>query len=260
MFCGVIDPASIEHIIPESLGNDEMVLTDEICHSCNNHFAKIEQFVLQKTDIAFWRALLGIRTKKGKLPSVDLSQPKNAKGAFPNCHPQHSNGVGFTAHVDGSCSVDITNDQVVRKLILEDKVDFKFVMTPSVLNQFGRFLCKIGVEMICYIEPGRARSSKFQAARIYARHGTMTDLWPIFHFSSGNVHALVRSNEDGTEDVDCYEYSLLEMGEKYTLFRLKVGTNNWVVCLNEQWPTPELRAAFPEGDLQVIWYPRDSNK
>jgi HNH endonuclease len=258
LFCEAIAPSSVEHIIPESLGNDDFILIDEICFSCNNHFAKIEEFVLQKTDIAIWRALLGIRSKKGKLPSVDLSQPKKSKGVYPNHHPHHPNGVRFTAQEDGSCLLESTDDRIKSNLIYENTFDIKFVMTPYLLHQFGRFLCKIGIEAICFVDPTRARTSNFQAARVYARHGTMTDLWPIFHFSSGNIETLVRSKEDGTENVDCYEYSLLEIDEQYTLFRLKVGTNNWVVCLNEKWPTPELKTAFPESVLQLIWYPRES--
>ncbi len=258
LFCGVEEPNSLEHVIPESLGNDDLVLRNEVCWVCNNHFAKIESYVLQKTEFAFWRAFLGIRTKKGNLPSVDLSQDRGRKGIYPGIHHQHDNGLGFTFHGDGSCSVEISDDSIVRDILSAERKQFQFVITPKVLEQLGRFLCKIGIELICSLHPARARSDIFQNARNYARFGAKKDLWPIFQYSSGSINDLRRLRDNEYEEIDCYEYSLFEVGGEYTLLRLKVGTNNWVVCLNDQWPTPKLKAAFPEVDLQLIWYPRES--
>lgn len=258
LFCRVPNPTSIEHIIPESLGNDDLVLRNDVCDLCNAHFAKIENFVLQRTSLAFWRAFLGTRTKKGKLPSVNLSQPDKHKGIFPDRHPQHSDGIGFSAHQDGSCSVEISNESTVHELLKNEREQFQFVMTPKLLHEFGRFLCKIGVELICSIDRSQAREKEFEAARTYARYGSMADLWPIFHFSSGNIQDIRRLVDDETEEVDCFDYSVLEVREKYTLLRFKIGTDNWIICLNEQWPTPEIRCAFPENDIQMIWYPRES--
>ncbi len=43
-----------EHIIPEALGNDDLLLYNEVCDKCNQYFgSKIESFVLGKTPIAF---------------------------------------------------------------------------------------------------------------------------------------------------------------------------------------------------------------
>ena len=254
LFCTSPNPRSVEHIFPESLGNDDIVLTEDVCNSCNNYFSKIESYVLQKTELAFWRTLLGIRSKRGNLPSVDLSQPDRPKGSFPNRHPEHTDGVGFTAHADGSCSVGVSDDQVIGEIIAGERNHFHFVMTPKLLHQFGRFLCKIGVELICSLDPSRARAKPLEGARNYARYGSTGQLWPIFNFTNGSIRELRRMRLDGIEEVDCFDYSLLEVGQ-YTLFRLKVGTSNWVICLDDQWPTPEIRKGFPEAELQLIWYP-----
>lgn len=258
LFCSGRDPDSTEHIIPESLGNDDLLLINELCTPCNNYFSKIENYVIQKTEIAFWRAFLGIRTKKSAWTSVDLSQPRENKGIYPDTHPMHDNNVGFCFHDDGTCSVDIYEDSIVRDILLEKRNRFNVVMTPKVLEQLSRFFCKVGIELICIIDPTLARSDVFRRAREYARLGSMNDLWPIFYYSSGNIGDLRRHCEDGHEEVDCYEYSLFEIGAEYTLLRLNIGTSNWVVCLNNQWPSPEIRKAFPETDLQLIWYPRES--
>jgi hypothetical protein len=253
----VAQPSSLEHIIPESLGNDDLVLTNDVCASCNNFFSKIENYVLEKTEIAFWRSFLGIRTKKGKLPSVVLSQPKKRKGTYPDFHTAHDSEVGFSFHEDGSCSVDISSDETVLDLISGEKDHFKFVMTPKVLHNLGRFFCKIGVELICSINPEDARSDRFRRARDYARHGSNDELWPLFHYTSGNISDLMKFIDNDCKEVTCYDYSLLEFSE-YILLRLKVGTSNWVVCLNDQWPMPTINSAFSQNDLKLIWYPKES--
>ena len=148
----------------------------------------------------------------------------------------------------------VSDDQVIGEIIAGERNHFHFVMTPKLLHQFGRFLCKIGVELICSLDPSRARAKPLEGARNYARYGSTGQLWPIFNFTNGSIRELRRMRLDGIEEVDCFDYSLLEVGQ-YTLFRLKVGTSNWVICLDDQWPTPEIRKGFPEAELQLIWYP-----
>lgn len=257
LFCQSEGPFTIEHIIPESLGNDDLLLVDQVCATCNSHFSKIEEFVLQKTALAFWRAFLGIKTKRGRLPTVELSQPKHEKGAFPSVHPNHDNGIGFTSHDDGSTSVDIIDSNIINRIKSGEKSEFRFVMTPKLLFNFGRFLCKIGTELVCLEDQRIARSKNFERARNYARFGGQEYLWPIFHFSEGDPGEFrrVQSDSEGiTEEVDCYSYSLIEIGDEYVLLRLGVGTDNWVVCLNDPFPPPEIGIAFPNRRLQCIWY------
>lgn len=63
---------SVEHIIPESLGNKNQTLTKGIvCDSCNNYFArKIEKIVLE---LPYFKSLRGrniIESKKGRMPGI----------------------------------------------------------------------------------------------------------------------------------------------------------------------------------------------
>ena len=71
LFCNKEGPfSSPEHIIPEALGNDDLILVEEVCDNCNQYFGKeIEKFVLGKTPFAFWRTYLGIRKKNGDTSS-----------------------------------------------------------------------------------------------------------------------------------------------------------------------------------------------
>lgn len=266
MFCESDGPfLKIEHIIPEALGNDNLTLKDEVCDKCNQYFgSKIENFVLGKTPFAFWRTYLGVRKKRDKLPHVDLSQPKKQKGILPSVHHLHDNFVGFTYHEDNSISVEIDDDQILKEILSETKNQFRFVFTPLVLSMMGRFLCKIGLELICSDDPEKARTEIFTQSRRFARYGEFKGLWPIFHAQSKSLQDLKHKYTDSegilSEDVLCYEYSLLDFKGKYTLFALTVGTDTWVVSLNDPFPTPEIQLAFPEIELKLIWYSAEQMK
>lgn len=261
LFCQKDGPFTREHVIPESLGNDELILFTDVCKGCNNHFSQIEEFVLQKTPLAFWRSFLGIQTKSGSLPSVDLSQPKSQKGIYPSIHSAHDNNIGFTAHEDGTTSVEVDDSFTANQIHSGEKTSFQFVFTPLVFFMLGRFLCKIGVELICLENPGYARSDTFRASRQFARQGSRNELWPIFHFSNGSIEEL-KKVMDGNDDLyiesKCYSYEIREVSQKYILLQFSVGTDNWVICLNNKFPTPEILQGFPNEKLSCMWYPAES--
>ena len=253
---------TIEHVVPESLGNDELILQDCICDKCQSYFGKeVEEYVLAKTPIAVWRVLLGIRTKKGRLPKVNVSQPARPKGKLPDTHQHHDN-IGFTAYPDGSTSVDINDDSIVRSLLDERKRKFSLVLSPKKLSMLGRFLGKIGLGVLAISELRRAYDRKFDRIRNYARFGSSEEIWPIFYYKKCDMGHWTRPLLLGTkgevlmEEVECYSYEIVEVSSTYTLFRFSMGSDNWVICLNEPYPSPAIRAAFPEQELQLIWYAR----
>lgn len=259
LFCRGAGPFStIEHVVPESLGNDELVLTGEVCDECQAYFGKeVERFVLSKSPLAFWRCLLGIRTKAGRLPTVSLSQPARQKGTIPATHSMHDDGVGFTAHEDGSTSIDIDDPQIVADILSGRRDSFRFVLTPKLLHMLARFLLKIGVELVATHDSPAARSGKFDDARLHARFGSGERLWPIFHSHSGDLAELRRIELQGdqpiSEEILCYEYALLSVDE-YTLLRFRVGTDIWVVSLSTRYPDPRICSAFPGQKLRLLWY------
>jgi len=262
LFCNKEGPFSRpEHIIPEALGNNDLILVEEVCDTCNQYFGtEIEKFVLGKTPFAFWRTYLGIRKKKGKLPHVELSQPQQQKGRLPRVHPLHDNLVGFTCHEDNSVSVDIGADEIVGEILEGRRDQFKFVFTPKALSMMGRFLCKIGVELVCLSESAYARSEPFLKARRFSRFGEFEGLWPIFHFKSGDLKNLkqIKSDPEGAlEEVFCYQYRLLEIADLYTVLSLTVGTDTWIVSLNDPYPTPIIRSGFPDQEIKLIWYSQE---
>lgn len=255
--------STVEHIIPESLGNDDLLLRDTVCDSCQNYFGKeVEQFVLAKTPLAFWHTFLGIKTKKGKNPAVNLSQPKIDKGVFPSVHPAHDN-MEFIYHDDGSLSFGTEDLELEKKIVSGEKEKLILVSTPKILYMLGRFFCKVGIELIYSYNPELAKSGVFEKARRYARFGEFNGLWPLFHFSKGEPSDFREYREDELgliENVHCYSYHLFLCIEQYWLFLFSMGTDNWIISLNDPFPNPIIKEAFPNNKLNLIWYTQNEFK
>lgn len=83
---------TVEHIIPESLGNTDDFLIDRVCDKCQNYFGReVENYVLTKTPFGFWRTMAGTLNKKGKSPFFNPSQNPKSKGV-PDFHSYTDNG------------------------------------------------------------------------------------------------------------------------------------------------------------------------
>lgn len=65
---------SVEHVIPESLGNKSTVLPKGVvCDSCNNYFAsKVEKHVLESEEFTRLRFNQLVKNKKGRIPEVEV--------------------------------------------------------------------------------------------------------------------------------------------------------------------------------------------
>ncbi len=98
---------TIEHIIPESLGNTTDILDGAICDQCQNYFGKeIENYILSKTPFGFWRTIAGTKNKKGKIPSYNPTQNSKGGGKLSDFHS--ATDSGFVIHpVDTESVVEI---------------------------------------------------------------------------------------------------------------------------------------------------------
>lgn len=72
---------SIEHIIPESLGNTDYLLPNGyVCDECNHYFAiKVEKKLLSQPYFVSMRSRNGILTKKGKFVREKMIFPSVLK-------------------------------------------------------------------------------------------------------------------------------------------------------------------------------------
>lgn len=173
---------SIEHIVPESLGNKTYILPlGYVCDKCNNYFSiKIEKQFLEQFIIRLLRFHEAVPNKKNRIPTID--------GIF-----------GRTIPV--KVHRDIINDEVVMGIEvppgtiqkLENKeIDNIELVFPAFTNDhipdnniiLSRFLAKIALESLANklkkVEGSLddlIDDSQFDVIRNHARLGT-TKVWP----------------------------------------------------------------------------------
>lgn len=136
---------SIEHIIPESLGNKLHVLPNGyVCDDCNNYFArKIEKSLLETPYFVSARSRNEILTKKNKLVKQ--------KVVFPGA--MEATEIVFQRTQDGLiCSF---NDEELYQRIKDGnchKIIAPYLPEPDYPNEYmSRFLAKCAYEYLLYI-------------------------------------------------------------------------------------------------------------
>ena len=261
IFCRNKGPfTTIEHIIPEALGNDKETISGLVCDKCQNYLGReVEKAVLEKTNFAFWRAYLGISNKKGKLASVNLTPIE--KGKIPAYH-QATDKIGYTAHQDGSTSVDIDDSRIIQDILHNRKSNFKLVLSPWHISIIGRFLGKIGLELLASINYELAITSAFDELRNFVRFGSVNELWPIFWGSYGNLKDLkgpfIKKFDGIEQEINCYSYSLgISVNNEYC-FAFLIGTDLLMINLSNRQPNPEFLKYLEVDHVNCVWYPDDS--
>jgi hypothetical protein len=178
IFCRLDSSASrsIEHIVPESLGNQSHVLPKGVvCDRCNNYFAReVEKPFMDAPAIELLRFHQALESKKGRVPPV-------SGVIWPNIP------VSVTRDLKLGTSVDIpigVYHQVANAtqgtLILPNSLPLP---TGSVVS---RFLAKVGLEAmaarLCNYPEGLdylCDEPQLDAVRDHARRGKFPS-WPIY--------------------------------------------------------------------------------
>lgn len=167
---------SVEHIIPESLGNKEHILPKGyVCDACNNYFSvKIEKELLAQPYFVSMRRRNDIRTKKGKYVVEDMF--------FPGAHK-----ISDTIFDLNDYALYIRDDDVV-KSIIDGKCSCaiaRYIEEPDHPNKIvSRFLAKCAYESIflmggehdyqLWIKEQDCKDSFFRdidKLRLFARYG-----------------------------------------------------------------------------------------
>ena len=180
IFCRVdaSSSRSVEHIIPESLGNTRHTLRPGIvCDKCNNYFAtKVEKPFLETEAIQRLRFHEEIPSKRGRVPPASLLLLPE----FPVTMYKLPRSSGFYGILDVSpeAAKQISSNE-------ECKI-FAPVYTPDPPQRVvSRFLAKAAIEMLgsrlaaypAYIDD-MASEPQLDAIRNHARRGEPAD-WPI---------------------------------------------------------------------------------
>jgi len=149
-----------EHIYPESLGNDEVILQKGIvCKKCNNVFSELDDYLIKFPPIAFLRPTIVPFTKKGKFP-----QAKFKDVTIDKIHPTVIRIANNSAEAVIK-ETETLEDGTVKfqvQLTSEDRLDGR---------KLGRALFKIGLGMLAFLKDAdTVRTPQYSAARDFTLH------------------------------------------------------------------------------------------
>jgi hypothetical protein len=210
---------SVEHIIPESLGNDDLVLPrGVVCDACNQYFgSKIESTVLQKAPFGVERVMQAVATKRGKSP---LYRGKDIVLGSTGAHDR----IGMLS-VPPHRELRATRDK--RLLLIPEWCDD---------DRLVRFLLKVGLEALVSTQRMDGLQPRFDAARECARYGRRAGEWDYaFGVHPHRSHLLLSSRVDGDEVYEThqiYEYSVGIMQSGHVSFCFVHRTSVFAVNLS----------------------------
>lgn len=223
IFCKLNSDASksIEHIIPESLGNKSHTLPKGmVCDKCNNYFAvKIESRVLANPYFKSLRHRNEILTKKGRLPS---------ETAFVG-HPSKGN-IEIVAQKDNIIEINVP-DPSIFELVINGNIKELYVPIIPMPEEndlnLSRLLAKMALEVmaqrISKIENWNDEfvdDKDIDRIRNYARYGS-GGLWPYTRRRVYNEYEIFEDNNDGTKPVRCqllHEYDYHSIDNIHLIF------------------------------------------
>lgn len=142
IFCGgdSADSKSVEHIIPESLGNSTYILEKGfVCDKCNNYFSrKIEREFMEIESIKEIRFYHAVKSKKGRIPDIDCLI----------CGHK-----GKMSYINGNIFLGVDEDAI--RDIFTKKPEYFFTKSANAddfKNSYivSRFLAKIAYELVIY--------------------------------------------------------------------------------------------------------------
>lgn len=140
---------SVEHIIPESLGNTTYILPKGIvCDKCNNYFArKVEQPFLESADILALRFREAIPSKKGIVPCLDGI---SCNGIPVKVHNPFPGMPLFTGKKEDIIAIDVKTSGIAsilkcRKIITPAFTDDIIPRNTTIIS---RFMAKIALESL----------------------------------------------------------------------------------------------------------------
>ena len=215
--CETDNFSRVEHIIPESMGGDEIAPPGLVCDSCNQYFGKeVERLALASPVLAFERSWLCIPTKKRKYSSYQ----------------------GFQFEVSGQPSggPDVAFPPEKLKYTLEHGRGQMIVLIKD-LGAITHLLLKMGLEFLAISEQADVYSSAFDRARKAARAPDPGMRWPLAYGSLRAKDGIVEVGEDEEgpyekELVYNYRIALSPQIDLY-VFYLCYGLFTFLVPLNQ---------------------------
>jgi hypothetical protein len=173
---------SIEHIIPESLGNKDHILSRGIvCDTCNNYFAiKVEKPLLEIPYFKNVRHRARIENKKGKIPieRAIIISPEFLE-------------ADINISKNGQIFIDINSsdsERISKFFSSKGALIIPAIPEPAINNySVSRFLAKVGIEALLFKlihEEGWIdeimNKPELEEIKKYARYGVGISIWPYY--------------------------------------------------------------------------------
>lgn len=168
---------SVEHIIPESLGNKSQILQKGIvCDCCNNYFAiKIEKPVLEMPYYKSLRGRVMLENKKGKIPTI-------------SGFTKNKDSIEIIFLQDGTNTIEVIykDEKALESLISHDEIYIPLIPEPPKNDLLvSKFIGKIAIEAFArrvssaenwqndYVE-----NEGLDELRKFVRYGKGYPIWP----------------------------------------------------------------------------------
>lgn len=174
---------SVEHIVPESLGNWEHVLPPGmVCDQCNNYLGRaVERPVLESEYFAQVRFVNSVVNKRGALPTIRALHVQSGTLVEINSS-RHGNALYPVDEKDASRFVDSVSTLRRGHLLFPARRSTEQDQYP-----LSRFLGKVAIEALAqrfHAIPQALEdltdSAELDPLRTYVRHGRRNRFWP-FH-------------------------------------------------------------------------------
>lgn len=210
---------SVEHIIPESLGNKKHILPQGfVCDSCNHYFAvKIEKDLLEQPYFLSLRSRNNIRTKKNKLVKRKMIFPEICDSSEISTEELNNGNI---LYIDNE---NVYNDIINKRTHSMLELVYTEPQFPNTI--MARFLAKCAMEYIIYIIKGEQRMAfitevmykQLKPIRMFARYGIGN-----WSYSQRRVY-----NEGAIFTDEKCKFSYENLHEMFLFFRnyKKIGKN-----------------------------------
>lgn len=168
---------SVEHIIPESLGNKAHILQKGVvCDSCNNYFGnKIEKVVLEMPYFKSLRARLMISNKKGKIPKISgFTKDKDIIE------------IRYSTHRNNILEVVYKDDKTLKSILNSNELYVPLITEPPQNDMYiSKFLGLIALEALAqrvssieHWQDDFVNHEGLDDLRNYVRYGKGNTIWP----------------------------------------------------------------------------------
>lgn len=245
---------SVEHIIPESLGNKKQVLSKGIvCDSCNNYFShKIEKPVLEMPYFKSLRGRKMIENKKGKIPRISGFTIK-----------KEIIEISFLPDESKTLEVIIKDEKILQSIKKHNKLYVPIFPEPPQNDLYvSKFIGKIALEALVKRvstsegwQDGFVENDGLDELRDFVRYGKNYPIWPYYirriygenqiSYDENLNKVVEKLNEydflipdnpninGGDHQIDNLYFVMAIIGIEYTINLTNAGLNRYINWLSD---------------------------